>query len=175
MITAATQEDFNEIYIVGFRLHYENESPEIYTIIVYKEAEKAFTHEGNLLFVTDLSKIGTIYSFLDSETKAKFEMPAQMKTTVDIAETLYLLENEKEDDSAVILDALNIIFDLFKSIEIAIPEGKKRILYGLADFLTFRDDFSSYLEKSSISREMIIDTVVWCLGKLLTKSRILRD
>jgi hypothetical protein len=174
-MTQITQEDFNEVYIVGFRLNYENETPELYTIIIYEETEKAITHNGNLLFVTDLSKVKLIYSFLDSGTKEKFEIPTHMKIGIDVAKTLYLLENEKEDDSATILDCLNIILDLFKSIEVIIPEDKKKILYGLADFLTFADDFPTYLEKSSISRETIIDVIIWCLGKLLTRSRIQPD
>jgi hypothetical protein len=172
-MTIMEQRDFDEIYIVGFRLNYSNEIPELYTIIVYEEAEKAVTHDGDLLFVTDLSKAGLIYSFLDSKLKEKFEIPTQLKTGIDIAKTLYLLENGKTDDASVILDCLNIIFDLFDSIEIVIPEDKRKILFGLADFLTFEDNFPVYLEQSSVTRETVINSLIWCFGKIFTRSRIL--
>ena len=165
--------NFDEIYIVGFRLHYESETPEFYTIIVDEESEAPVTHDGSILFVTDIKKAELIYSYLDRVTKDKFAMPTKMEKGIDVAKALYLLENEERDDASIILDFLNIIFDLLNSIEIIIPNDKREILYGLADYLTFEDDFSTYLDKSSINRLALIDIIIWCVGKLVTRSRVL--
>lgn len=167
------QEDLNEMFIVGFRLNYSNEAPEIYTIIIYEEKDKAVTEDNNLLFVTDITKIELIYSILESEIKEKYEMPTEVEMNIDIAYTLYLLENENADNSSIILNCLNMIFDLFNSIELVIPDDKRKILYGLADYLTFADDFPNYLKTSSISKDTVIEHIVWCLGKLLTRSKVL--
>lgn len=167
-------EDIDGISIIGFRFNADNAEPEVYTLMTYGANEIALNENANLIFYTNLENTEKVFSLFDDVVKNKFSYPTDVDAVCDLANALYLLENENEDNSATILNCLNTIFDLFASININFPEDRRAMLFSLADFLTFEKDFSNYLKESSVNREKIIDSIIWCCGKLITRSKIIR-
>lgn len=163
----------DRMYILGFRINYASDSPEFYTLMVDEDVENPITDDGSILFVGDISKVGLIYFFLDSNRKEKYQLPIEMEEVIDIAGALFRLENEGKDENAIVLDCLNSIFDLLRSVEVILSESRRRHLYDLADYLTFSDDLDKYFTDSIANRSEVIDDLMWCLGMVLSKARIL--
>ena len=173
MNESTSNDNLDRLCIVGIILNAESEQPEIYGLMIETETDDMVTDQGDLLFVTDIKGIESIFSFANDEIRARFELPTEATETVDLALALYLLQNEDADQNAEILDSLNLIFDLMRAINAEIPAERKKTLYGLADFLTFDNDLAGYLERSGVSRHEVIDHIIWCCGMLMTHSRIL--
>jgi hypothetical protein len=65
--------------------------------------------------------------------------------------------------------------DLVKSTGVAFPENYRECLYNFSDRLTFDTEYESFFQKNSIERSLIVGALHWCLGLILTKSKILQE
>jgi hypothetical protein len=70
-------------------------------------------------------------------------------------------------------DAVNMLLDLVKASGIKMIESRRRALYTIADYCTTNKDITKYLEEEGdhSSRELI-DAVLWCVGAVVMKARI---
>jgi len=167
---------FDELYIVSFRIDYASEVADFYLLILEEDGdENPVMDDDCLLVVLDMSNVSRIYSHLSSSKRDSFELPAEVEYFIDIALTLNLLESEHSDQGSVILDCLNMIFDLLRATGSDLPENHKKLLYGLADYLTFADDFPKYLADNSIDRKEVLEALVWSIGKIVVHTRILKS
>lgn len=162
----------DEVYVAGFRLNYRSVEPEFYVLIVYEGEEAVVTFDESLPFVTESSKIQKLFEFLDDVRKEKYLIPTSVESSIDLAGALYLLENENEDDQAVVLDALNMTFDLLKAIEVTLDGSREEVLSALADHLTFSKNLGEFFEFNCLDRMIVIDHFLWCLGKIVSRSMI---
>lgn len=133
----------------------------------------ALTIGKDLAFFTKPGQAKKAFKLFSKEIRRSFPVPAEPALIVDLAAVLFLIENETFDDSAVILNCLNTIFDLLPSAGKKLSEERKNLLWKFADHLTFEKEFGQYLAANSISRESIIDALTWCVGAIVTKSKIL--
>jgi len=168
-----SEPNFDEIYIVGVRLSFQKIDAELFCLVIYEEKERVLTNEGNVIFTSDYKKIEFLYAFLDTEIKNKYKEPSEVKTTIDVARCLYLLENENSDQDSVILDCLNFTFDAIDSINSKMPILVKDILFSLADHLTFSDNLTEFFRSGFFDRAEVINSYLWCLGKIASKTFIL--
>ncbi len=164
----------DRLYVLGLRINHSVNYPEFYTLVVDEEYENIVTADGSVLFVSEVSKINLIFDFLDAERKAKYALPIEMEETIDLAGALFRLENEEEDENAIVLECLNTTFDLLKAINVEISENMRKSLYALADHLTFSTDLAEYFDHSEVDRGEIIDGLMWCFGKILSRTKILK-
>ena len=49
----------------------------------------------------------------------------------------------------------------------------KRILYDFADHLNIEEEFASFLDAEDIQRSEIVNAILWCVGAITVKSRLL--
>jgi hypothetical protein len=163
-----------EFYLIGFRLNPDNESPELYTLIISEDDDyKPLLASGCILFFSKPELAADALKSSQQKNTKIYNVPKNIELVVDVAETLYLLESEDIDLTATILNCLNTLDDLIKAIKLTVPEHYKNILYKLADHLTFNQEYSSFFSKQNISRSSAIDEILWCLGTITIKSKIL--
>jgi hypothetical protein len=92
----------------------------------------------------------------------------------DIAQALHHLSAGGIDTSASVVDAVNVLLDLVKACDTKMVDSRRRALYAIADYTTKSKDLTKYLEEDGdhSSRELV-DAVLWCVGAVVVKARIL--
>ena len=99
--------------------------------------------------------------------------PTQIDAICDIAETLYLLDAEDMDESGTMLNCLNALLNLVAVTLTPMPTEYKQVLYALADNLSIDREFASFLAEEDIQRSEIVNAILWCVGAITAKSRLL--
>ncbi|QUY46219.1 hypothetical protein [Acaryochloris marina] len=161
------------IWLIGFRFDPDIAKPDFLTLIFSGDEDLPLTLNNYILFFRDI-KLIEIEADPSSEIQ-NLQLPQEINLVVDIAEISYILFNEDIDESIAILDSLNIIFDLVKATGISFKPIDKKNLYALADHLTFSKDLSSFFCNIDITRENIHDAILWCIGAICSKSKLLEN
>lgn len=163
------------LWLFGFRIDPDTEVPNLYTLIVYGEQEPPLVAGGQLVFFSRPELAINALQLCDIDVSELEKLPTQIDAICDIAETLYLLDAEDFDESATILNCLNPLLDLVKATLIPMPTEYKRILYDFADHLNIEEEFASFLESEDIPRSEIVNAILWCVGAITAKSRLLTE
>ena len=163
------------LWLFGFRIDPSTEIPNLYTLIVYGEQEPPLVAGGQLVFFTRPELAINALQLCNIDVSELGKPPTQIDAICDIAETLYLLDAEDFDESATILNCLNALFDLVKATLIPMPTEYKRILYDFADHLNIEEEFASFLDAEDIQRSEIVNAILWCVGAITAKSRLLTE
>jgi hypothetical protein len=67
-----------------------------------------------------------------------------------------------------------VLLDLVKASGIKMVERRRGALHAIADYCTFNKDLTKYLEEEGdYSSRELIDAVLWCVGAVVVKARIL--
>lgn len=171
----ANQSPDKLLWLFGFRIDPETEIPNLYTLIVYGEQEPPLVAGGQLVFFTRPELAINALQLCDIDVSEVGKPPTEIDAICDIAETLYLLDAEDFDESATILNCLNPLFDLVKATLIPMPTEYKRILYAFADHLNIEEEFANFLDEEDIQRSEIVNAILWCVGAITAKSRLLTE
>ncbi|MDM8530552.1 hypothetical protein QUF63_05220 [Anaerolineales bacterium HSG25] len=159
-----------QVWLVGFSINPDAKEPELYTLIFPGEVDEPLSEDGYLLFFSDPNSASR---FLDASGQNNSrQLTGEVDAVYDIALLLHLLANKDTDTTATIVDGLNILFDLVKVSKLSIPPEYKRALHALADHVTFHQEFATFLSQQAISRSTLIDGVTWCLGAIVSKSKV---
>ena len=69
---------------------------------------------------------------------------------------------------------MNVLLDLVKACGTKMVDSRRRALHAIADYGTTSKDLTRYLEEvgDHSSRELV-DAVLWCVGAVVVKARIL--
>lgn len=161
------------LWLVGFRINPDNVDPEIYTLMVINDKDRPLVVDGQILLFSKPDLADKALSFAESDVKRLGPAPKEIDLVCDVAQMMHLIESEKIDPSAFILNCLNTLFDLINVSSFTMPAEYKRILYKFADHLTFNKEFESFLIKEDISREAIFNAIFWCIGIVATKAKLL--
>lgn len=168
------QPHIDAVSLVGFRINPDSNEPEFYTLIDCSgDKDRALTVDNDLIFFTELEQKQQAFGLFSEDIKRGFAVPDEIDLVADLAGALYLIENEDFDASAIILNLLNTLFDLLYSIDKQLSADKKSLLWGFADHLTFENEFNHYLSSNSINRQSVSDAIVWSVGAIFSRSKIL--
>lgn len=166
--------DIDGIELIGFRINPDSEQPDVYTFTTYGVKNILFASGDQIVFFT--SKKAATRTFELFETNMQQQLVALLKESelviYDVAKALHILNHKDVDESAIVLDFLNILFDLVSATQILMPPNYKEKLYGLADYLTFDQDFVTYLNQNSLDRKDVIDAILWCCGAVIVSSKV---
>lgn len=92
----------------------------------------------------------------------------------DVAQALHFLSAGGFDEGAAVLGAVNALLDLVRATGIKMDDRRKKALYDIANYCTFSKDLTKYLEEEGdYSSRELVDAVLWCVGAVVVKSRIL--
>ena len=169
--------DQEAVALIGFRLDPQNESPDLYTLLIYGgEHDFPFVVNEQIIFFRNpqLSvKVASLLpSNMPSELRDKGITPTVPELICDIAKSLHIIESENKDDSSIILNCINIFTDLVPATGISMPAMYKDILNRFAGHLTFNREFGDFLRQENISRNEIIDAILWCIGAITVKVKL---
>ncbi|MGH3428446.1 MAG: hypothetical protein ACRDQZ_12910, partial [Mycobacteriales bacterium] len=171
--------DSGQVWLVGFRLDpdrdIDQEGADVYCLLLESRDEGPVTREGYTIFFKDVSRAGEALRMDDDETVRAMTPPSEVHYIYDLAEFSYAVTSEdgQVDSQDAIINCLNVVFDLVKATELPFPEDYKRVLYALADYMTFCSDLDQYLRENDVTRTQIRDGILWMIGVVVSRSKLI--
>ena len=163
-----------ELILVGLRVDASHEGPQFYTLLaVGGENERPLTADGRIIFFTRPQFAGKSLA-LDASLAPLGPAPEELETFCDVAETLYRVNSQNTDPDGVILDCLLVLDDLVRATRLHMPERYQAILTELAARLTEGTELRKIFSKAEL-REQVEDALLWCVGAVTVKARILDE
>jgi hypothetical protein len=161
-----------ELILVGFRVDPNHDGPEFYTVLaVGGDNDRPLTSEGRIVFFVRPELAATALA-LDNELSRVGPAPEALETFCDVAEALYRVNSQNADPDGVILDCLLVFYDLLRATKLHMPDRYQGILTELAARLTEGDSLRKIFASPSL-REHVEDALLWCIGALTVKARML--
>ena len=161
-----------ELVLVGLRLDGQHDGPQFYTLLaVGGDNERPIVAEGRILFFTHPNLAPKALA-MDEGLKKFGPPPQEVETFCDIAEALHLVNSQDADPDAVVLDCLLILDDLVRATRLNMPDRYQGLLTELAARLTERDSLKKIFSSQAL-RSHVEDALLWCVGAIAVKSRML--
>ena len=174
VLPSRQQHTREELILIAFRLDGRHDGPQFYTLLaVGGENERPITWEGRLLFFTRVSLAAKALA-LDPSLAKLGAPPEQIESFCDVAEALHLINSQDLDPDGVVLDCLLIFDDLVRATKLHMPDRYQGLLTELTARLTERQQLRRIFT-SHVLREHVEDALLWCIGAIVVKSRMLSD
>ena len=163
-----------DLVLVGFRVDASHDGPQFYTLLaVGGENERPLTANGRILFFTRPQLAATALA-LDANLGGLGPVPEELETFCDVAEALYRVNSQNTDPDGVVLDCLLVLDDLVRATMLHMPDRYQGILTELAARLTEGAQLGKIFTNSAL-REHVEDALLWCVGAVTVKSRLLSE
>src|SRR5271169_6188419 len=163
---------FEELILVGFRVAANHEGPQFYTLLaVGGENERPLTADGRIIFFTRPQLAAKSLAF-DASLARLGPAPEDLETFCDLAEALYRVNSQNTDPDGVILDCLLVFDDLVRATKLHMPDRYQGILTELAARLTEGAQLGKIFSSHSL-REHVEDALLWCIGAVTVKARVI--
>ncbi len=160
-----------ELILVGFRLEPNHEGPQFYTVLaVGGDNERPLTSDGRVVFFIRPELAGKALA-ADSDLSKLGPAPQELETFCDVAEALYRINSQNTDPDGVVLDCLLVFDDLVRATRLHMPDRYQGILTELAARLTEGEALRRIFTNPSL-REHVEDALLWCIGAVTAKARI---
>ena len=169
-----SQQQQEELVIVGFRVDADHDGAQFYTLLaVGGDNERPLTSDARLLFFADPALAAKALA-LDPDLARLGPPPAEAETFCDIAETLHLVNSRDVDSDGVVLESLLVFDDLVRATKLHMPDRYQGILTELAARLTERAQLGEIFT-SHFLREHVEDALLWCIGAIAAKARLITE
>lgn len=163
-----------ELVLVGFRLDGEHDGPEFYTLLsVGGHNERPIMAGERILFFTQ-AELAAKALALDGELAKLAPPPMEVETFCDVAEALHLINSQSVDSDAVVLDCLLMFDDLVRATRLHMPDRYQGLLTELTARLTEGKQLAAIFT-SHFLREHVEDALLWCIGAVAVKSRMISE
>lgn len=164
--------EHEELVLVGLRIDGQHDGPELFTVLaVGGDNERPILADGRLVFFTT-PKLAAKAVALDPSFSKLGDAPQEMESFCDIAEALHLVNSQNDDLDGVVLDCLLIFDDLVRATHLHMPDRYQGMLTELAARLTERHTLKQIFTNRSL-REHVEDALLWCVGAIVVKSRVI--
>jgi|SRR5215216_1754277 len=151
----------------------DRSSPELYGLIHEGETDVPLMVDGRIALFADPARAPELLQLYGAPLvadKVDIEKPFFW---CDVAEALHLLSVGGIDAQASVLNAVNVLLTLVAASGIKLIDDRRRALHAIADYCTTSKDLTKYLEEDGEhSSRKLIDAVLWCVGAVAVKTRI---
>lgn len=162
------------LYLIGFHRNLDSKEIDLYTLMTFGGDEnQPIMVDGCILFFDEPELASAALELVNTHMKRFGPPPDEIAAIYDISEMLQLIQTEDIDETATIVDCLNVFDDLLKAIKQPLPPDYKRMLYAVADHLTFHREFGTFLAEHQIDRVELRKAVEWCLETIFSRSKLL--
>jgi hypothetical protein len=163
-----------DLVLVGFRVDATHDGPQFYTLLaVGGENERPLTADGHIIFFT-LPQLASKALALDASLSRMGPAPQEIETFCDLAEALYRVNSQNTDPDGVILDCLLVFDDLVRATKLHMPDRYQGILTELAARLTEGAQLRAIFSSGAL-REHVEDALLWCVGAVTLKARMIAE
>lgn len=142
---------------------------ELFCLFISDEKDYPLIEEGKIQFfkrnrfIEMLGKIG--FPLMNNQLEEELDFTYNIPVVIDI------IRNGDIRKTALLLDSINILLDMINALNINIdPESERRIL-DFADHITFNADFVQYIERTNLSRDLILNTMYLLNGAVASNCK----
>jgi len=152
----------------------DKSKPDLYGLIFEGEHDVPLMMEGRIVLFTDPARAGDLIDRYGAPLIADKLDIAKPFFWCDVAQALHFLSAGGVDTEASVLRAVNVLLDLVKAAGAPMIDSRRDVLHAIADYCTMSKDITKYLEEDGdYSSRELIDAVLWCVGAVVMKARIL--
>jgi hypothetical protein len=172
---SAPREPAAETYwrLLAVALDPDRTTPELYGLIYEGDTDVPLMVDGRIVFFNDPARAHDLIRVYGAALVADHIDVAKPSLWCDVAQALHHLSAGGFDDGADVVQAVNVLLDLVKATGAKMVDRRKQALYAIADYCTFSKDLTKYLEEEGdYSSRELVDAVLWCVGAVVVKSRI---
>lgn len=157
--------------LLAIGLDPDRRDPELYGLIREDETDAPLMVDGRIaLFADPKRATALIREYGAPADKIDVERPFFW---CDVAQALYLLSAGGIDHGTAVLAAVNVLLTLVAATGLKMVDGRRRALHDIANYCTTSKDLTKYLEEvGEYSSRELIDAVLWCVGAVTVKSRV---
>ncbi len=161
-----------ELALIAFRVDAGHDGPQFYTLLaVGSDNERPITSDGRIVFFVHPGLAAKALA-LDPSMARLGPPPEGIETFCDVAEALYRVNSQQADPEGVILDCLLVFDDLVRATRLHMPDRYQGILTELTARLTEGKQLRNIFTNPSL-REHVEDALLWCVGAVMVKARML--
>ena len=135
--------------------------------------ERPPTADGRLLFFAR-PELGAKALAMDASLAHLGPAPQELETFCDVAEALHLVNSKDADPDGVVLECLLVFDDLVRTTRLHMPDRYQGLLTELAGRLTEGKQLREIFTSHSL-REHVEDALLWCIGAITVKTRMIAD
>jgi hypothetical protein len=159
--------------LLAIGLDPDKDTPDLYGLIYEGETDVPLMVRGRIVFFTDPTRAHELIHQYGAPLVADKIDVAKPFFWCDVTQALYFLSAGGTDTEASVLRAVNVLLDLVKASGAAMDDRRRRALYAIADYCTMSKDITKYLEEDGdYSSSELIDAVLWCVGAVVVKARV---
>jgi len=174
ILSSRSHHAHEELVLLGIRLGAQHDGPQLYTVLaVGGENERPLIADGHLLFFSHPNLAAKALP-LDASFAKLGPAPTEIEGFCDIAEALHLINSEDADPDGVVLDCLLVFDDLVRATRLHMPDRYQGLLTELAARLTEGASLGKIFSNRAL-REHVEDALLWCVGAIAVKSRIITE
>jgi hypothetical protein len=160
--------------LLAIALDPDNPNPELYGAIHEAEKDVPLMIDDRIVFFTDPARASELIQKHGGAWVADPMDVEKPSFWCDVAQALHFLSAGGIDTTASVLDAVNALLDLVRASGAEIEDRRRRALYSIADYCTINKDLTKYLEEEGdYSSNELVDAVLWCVGAVVVKAKIL--
>lgn len=160
--------------LLAVALDPDNPTPELYGVIHEADKDIPLMVDGRIVFFTDPARAPELILKHGGAWVTDPIDVAKPSFWCDVAQALHFLSAGGFDDGADVLSAVNVLLDLVRATGAKMDDRRKKALYDIANYCTFDKDLTKYLEEEGdYSSRELVDAVLWCVGAVVVKSRVL--
>lgn len=165
-----------DLFLVGFRIDPAAEGVQFYTLFAFGgENERPLTTVGDrIVFFPRLALARAALEISDPTMQALGTPPRELDMLCDVAQTMYLVNSEESDPERVILDCLEVMDDLVRATRLSIPRLYQEALRDLMEHLLHTPSYGEFLRDHG-SRERVEDALLWCVGAVTMKAKMVTE
>lgn len=160
--------------LLAVALDPDNPLPELYGAIHESERDVPLMVDGRIVFFTDPARAPELIQKHGGEWVTDPMDVKKPSFWCDVAQALHFLSAGGIDTTASVVETVNVLLDLVRASGAEIEDRRRRVLYSIADYCTMSKDLTKYLEEEGdYSSDELVDAVLWCVGAVVVKARIL--
>lgn len=158
---------------IAIRIDANTESADFYILCVNngKAYSRPITDEREqIVLFTHVEQAETVLQQADAALHTLGPAPQTILDLVDVAQVIYLLDDEDVDQFGDILLFINTFYDFLKTINYQMPVVYDKDLKALAHHLFLNRQFSGFLHEHNIERKHILDAVYLMVGAVFSNA-----
>jgi hypothetical protein len=174
ILSSRSNHAHEEPILLGVRLDAQHDGPQLYTVLaVGGENERPLAEDTRILFFPSPA-LAVKAMPLDPSFAKLGPPPSEVESFCDVAEALHLINSQDADPDGVVLDCLLIFDDLVRATRLHMPDRYQGLLTELAARLTEGTPLGKIFSNRAL-REHVEDALLWCVGAIAVKSRIVTE
>lgn len=177
-------------YLTGIRLDGRHDRPNLYTFLIEQSGTEQngteqngikqeslmlpLIHDGQIILFTDLALAQTALKAAHIDVEFR-NLSLQNVYLIDVSQTLFLLQSQSVDEQKIIANTLDFFARVLTALGIGVPPVFADALIAFGNYIDQNTFYGDFIEQKSITRHRCIDATRWCLGTVLSLTKLITE